>query len=96
MTTKAIAKIREAASLLDDGRIMVCLSGRYMISKKEMYHHSCRKEYLNKAQATKQRQANENQGHSNSHIVAFTLLKEHIQSSLVDSEGAEHLTSLHN
>ena len=96
MTTKAGAKIREAASLLDDDRIMACLAGIGMISKKVMYHHSCRKEYLNKAQTTKQRQANENQGHSNSHVVAFTLLKEHIQPSLVDSEGAEHLTSLHN
>ena len=96
MTTKAGAKIREAASLLDDDRIMASLVGIDMISKKVMYHHSCRKEYLNKAQATKQRQANENQGHSNSYVVAFTLLKEHIQSSLVDSEGAEHLTSLHN
>ena len=75
LTTKAGAKIREAANLLDDDRIMACLAGIDMISNKVMYHHSCRKEYLNKAQATKRRQANENQGHSNSQVVAFTLLE---------------------
>ena len=49
-TKEAERRIREAARVLKDDKILAKISGVDMIAKEVKYHHSCRSEYLKSAQ----------------------------------------------
>jgi hypothetical protein len=85
--------IRAAAEALHDERLITLLSGIDLKAKEVKYHHSCRKEYMNRAKnfqgakiipSEKTRQED-----------AFRLLKEYIDTTLVENEGAEYMSSLY-
>ena len=66
-----------------------------MIAKEIKYHHTCRRTYLNKAKAVTSKQ-NIDADNVSPHERAFSILKSHIEESLIEAEGAELLISLHS
>ena len=88
-------KIQDAATTLKDEVMMAKIAEIDMIAKEIKYHHTCRRTYLNKAKAVTSKQ-NIDADNVSPHERAFSILKSHIEESLIEAEGAELLTSLHS
>ena len=96
-TESAETSIKNAAKTLHDERILVQTAGIDLKFKEVKYHHSCKRDYLNRAKSVAQSQESQHlSAKTIEHAAAFNKLKEHIQLSLVDEPGAELLTSLHS
>lgn len=89
-------KIKQAATELKDHKMFARITAIDLKSKEVQYHHSCRRDYLNKAKAVK---CNGKEHDCSSkiryHKEALATLKEYLDSTLVHNEGSELLTSLH-
>jgi hypothetical protein len=93
-TKNAAEAIYDAAVKADDKQMLARISGIDIIAKEVKYHHSCKRSYLHRASVLGGQSPMMDHGPS-PHDRAFLVLKYHIQETLVESEGAEHLTSLH-
>ena len=87
--------IRNAAHLLNDNALLVKIEVIDMRAKKVCYHHSCRKAYLNKAHRDHDVKDSGFPSKVQINQTAFRSLRVHIESILIEDEGAEFLTSLH-
>ena len=86
-------KVKEAAETLDD-RIMLAKIGNIGFHSKEVkYHNECKRDYLNRARgaSTPAKRTPVNTAHEK----AFQCLGAYIQSSVIDNNRPECLTSLH-
>ena len=85
--------IYDAATKLNDQQMLARISGIDIISKEVKYHHSCKRNYLRKADVHNERPVIPE---PTKHQQAFIFLSEYIRENLIDSEGAQFLTSLHS
>ena len=76
--------------------MLVKIAGIQLKTKGVKYHHSCKREYLHKAQRVSQ---SDNQGDKSertlSHNNAFQKVKQHIQTNFIDKQGVELLSTIH-
>lgn len=93
--TSATENIKEAASILNDYRMLSKIADLELIAKEVKYHHSCRHKYLKQAQREQSQQPKEQSFKRNSHVVAFQELQNHTNEKLAQVPGAETLKSLH-
>ena len=77
---------------IQDEDMMVRLTGIDLKSKEVKYHHTCRKDYLNKAQASSEREGSQK---TEAHRQAFTQLKVNIHEKLIETPDAELLQTLY-
>lgn len=94
-TTSAAENIKEAATSLNDYRMLSKIADLDLIAKEVKYHHSCKNKYIKQAQREQSQQPKEQSSRRNSHEVAFKELQNHINEKLVQVPGAETLKSLH-
>lgn len=90
----AADNIKEAATVLNDYRILSKIADLDLIAKEVKYHHSCKNKYMKQAQR-QQQQPKEQSSRIKSHEMAFRELERHINDKLVQTPGAEALKSLH-
>ena len=69
------------------------ISGIDLIAKEVKYHYICRKSYIQRAQRFPENKILNPK--SQTHTLAFKELTSNISDTLIDSDGAELLTSLH-
>lgn len=79
---------------IDDVKMLARISGVDMIANEVKYHHSCKRLYLHKAERENS-SADQSQREESDHDRAFQVLRDHVTDTLIDTEGAELLTSLH-
>lgn len=91
-TKDAAGNIQEAARVLKDDKILAKISGVDMIAKEVKYHHSCRSEYLKKAQRCIDRATVKEVDTIGSSLDA---IHSYIEKSVIVNKRSELLTSLY-
>ncbi|MCG7875152.1 MAG: hypothetical protein N0C90_02335 [Candidatus Thiodiazotropha endolucinida] len=98
----AESTIKDAARILDDQEMITKIGSVDFVAKEVKYHHTCRKNYVNRAERKKQSIISGEEGEETeyrklraAHDKSFCDISEYVQEIVLDKEHAELLTSLH-
>lgn len=95
-TGTAEMNIKHAATVLKDEKMLGQITCIDMRAKQVKYHHTCRRKYLHDAEAAQMNILGKDMSlKMKEHNDAFTKLKDYINRTLIDNEGSEFLTSIH-
>ena len=95
-TIIAERNIKNAATTLKDERMLAQIACIDMRAKQVKYHHTCRRKYLHDAETAQMSIVDKGKSlKMKEHNEAFTKLKGYINSTLIQNEGSEFLTSIH-
>ena len=96
-TIEAENSIRNAAKSLCDREMLAKIEHVDFVAKEVRYHHSCRKEYLSKADKVSSKSiVSDYAVERHAHAKAYEEYKKYIDEYLVQNKGAELLTHLHS
>ena len=87
--------IQNAAETLNDDKLLSRISGIDLIAKEVKYHHSCKRQYVLRANRHVEQQGPKEGSKNQAHSLAFNELEKHIKSTMINNPGAELLTCLH-
>ena len=92
---EAETKIKDAAKVLHDDRLLLEVGDIDFVAKEVKYHHTCRKAYLNEAKCHMYKpEPSSYQLLRDIHEKGFQTLCEHVTKSIIQKGCAEQLSSL--
>ena len=97
-TREAEKCIKDAATNLEDSKLLAEIGDVDFVAKEVKYHHSCRKLYLNKAMREQSAQDNPSDYSKDRilHTKAFSYLENYINVSVIQKGQAEFMTSIYS
>ena len=93
-TREAEHSVKEAATILQDTDLLAKIGEVDFIAKEVKYHHTCRKQYLNRAQRST-KPVTEYGKSREIHASAFVTLADYVKENIVGKGRAERMTSIY-
>ena len=94
-TEEAQSTVTKSAETLEDEALLTKIRGVDFVAKEVKYHNSCRRAYNRKAERKDKKPTAPSDTEYVAHEKAFYLLRQHIDSTIVEAKSAEKLVSLH-